>query len=241
MDRSVSKSCDIRQPVPFSVRGPTMITIDKEQNTGSGCSVIDIEFPVPSSIGEVTLRNYYAAWLCVLVRPCSISELVIRRTEHSCEGKTAPDTQASKVSSGVMAKTTAPRTQNGWVISIRCHKLMSHPHYEQGSQDFVSLPESLSAIKWDGLLAMRLVLFQPSPVWKTFHVEQIGLYHDAPRHAVPAKSDTCGSICRNSTLACLMHFQTQVALDQSRKVDSSGNKELPGLCSYEFCDLLADT
>ncbi|XP_063225939.1 nicolin-1-like [Bacillus rossius redtenbacheri] len=233
MDQKVSS--ELRQPVPFSVRGPTMITIDKEQNTGSGCSVIDIEFPVPSSIGEVTLINYYTAWLCVLVRPCSVSELVARRTEYSPEGNAATD-----AAGGATPKPSPPRTQDGWVMSIRCHTLMSHPHYEQGSQDFVSLPNSLSAVKWDGLLAMRLVLFQPSPVWKTFHMEQIALYHDAPRHAAPARGDASGSGRRSSTLVSLMHFQTQVALEQSRRVDAGGNKELPGPCSYEFCDLLAD-
>jgi hypothetical protein len=31
------------------------------------------------------------------------------------------------------------------------------------------------------VLAFRLVLRQPSPIWCTFHVEELNVYHDLPR------------------------------------------------------------
>lgn len=38
-----------------------------------------------------------------------------------------------------------------------------------------------SQVEWKNVLTFRLVLRQPSPVWRTFHVEELNVYHDLPR------------------------------------------------------------
>ena len=38
-----------------------------------------------------------------------------------------------------------------------------------------------SNIEWKNVLTLRLVLRQPSPVWRTFHIEELNVYHDLPR------------------------------------------------------------
>lgn len=50
-----------------------------------------------------------------------------------------------------------------------------------------------SLVDWSSLQAMRLLLQQPSPVWRTFHVEEMAVLRELPRrvprlHATPASS-----------------------------------------------------
>ncbi|XP_026287834.1 uncharacterized protein LOC113213100 isoform X3 [Frankliniella occidentalis] len=106
------------------------------------------------------------------------------------------------------------RKESGWVVAVARRVLMPSPHLETGSHDFVSIlatevgaSQSLfcptkatyhgtlgevkasnsvlqSTVPWTELVAMRLVLRQPSPSWHTFHVEEIHVFAEPPRRAV---------------------------------------------------------
>ncbi|XP_071439051.1 uncharacterized protein [Hetaerina americana] len=149
-----------RDPLDFSIRGPVAVSLDDEQLTSPGCSVIDLLFPTPTHVGELVFRNYYTGWISVLVRPVcmtsseSLDEVRSDRTKHA----------------------TSP-----WSVSIGRKTLMAQPHQEVGSHDLISVVATESVAPWIGLSAMRLVLRQPSPSWRTFLVEEVAVYRDLPR------------------------------------------------------------
>ncbi|KAM4652279.1 nicolin-1 [Discoglossus pictus] len=60
-----------------------------------------------------------------------------------------------------------------WRTCIRNMRLMSNPHTEEGSQDYVSLYKHQMLCDTDQVTAIRLVLRQPSPVWLNFNLEEL--------------------------------------------------------------------
>lgn len=58
---------------------------------------------------------------------------------------------------------------------------MPNPHLEHGSHDLVSLVATDSLIEWKKILAIRMYLYQPSPIWRTYYVGEINVYKDLPR------------------------------------------------------------
>ena len=52
------------------------------------------------------------------------------------------------------------------------------------------------------MLTLRLVLRQPSPVWRTFHIEDLNVYHDLPRR-VPRP-------IQHSHIIDLVHCQVRI-------------------------------
>lgn len=67
------------------------------------------------------------------------------------------------------------------MLAIPCRTLMPNPHLEHGSHDLVSLVATDSLIEWKKILAIRLYLHQPSPIWRTYYVGEINVYKDLPR------------------------------------------------------------
>ncbi|KAL1138833.1 hypothetical protein AAG570_008895 [Ranatra chinensis] len=57
-----------RCPVEFTVKGPRPFNISGELEHHNGCSLLDISFATPSTIGEIIFRNYYTAKISVLVK-----------------------------------------------------------------------------------------------------------------------------------------------------------------------------
>ncbi|XP_046406523.1 nicolin-1-like isoform X1 [Ischnura elegans] len=166
-----------RDPVEFSIRGPVAVSLDEEQLTSPGCSVIDLLFPAATHVGELVFRNYYSGWISVLVRPGSSS---------SAEGLDESRPDRSK------------HPSSSWCMSVGRKTLMPLPHQEIGSHDLVSVVATESAAPWIGLTAMRLVLRQPSPSWRTFLVEEVAVYRDLPRRlprpALPMHLTADGSL-----------------------------------------------
>lgn len=102
---------------------------------------------------------------------------------------------------------------------------MPYPHHETGSHDLVSICCSESCHEWRDLMAIRLVLRQPSPVWRTFHIEEINVYRDMPRFA-PGKDNEAES------LITLIKRQTINALKWAPTTEGQGQTG-----AYEFTSL----
>ena len=70
------------------------------------------------------------------------------------------------------------RARMDWVVAIRRRKLMENPHFETGSQDEVVILASESKIPLEDVTAMRFILRQPSPEWRTFSLEEISVFRE---------------------------------------------------------------
>ncbi|XP_060691226.1 nicolin-1 isoform X1 [Hemiscyllium ocellatum] len=63
-----------------------------------------------------------------------------------------------------------------WKTCIRDMCLMPNPHTENGSQDYFSIHRDQMLFEPDGVVTVRLILRQPSPVWLNFTIEDIKMY-----------------------------------------------------------------
>ena len=54
---------------------------------------------------------------------------------------------------------------------------MPDPHTESGSQDIIIIPAQESMVSLHDVTALRFILRQPSPNWKTFNIEEIAVSH----------------------------------------------------------------
>ncbi|XP_059505479.1 nicolin-1 [Stegostoma tigrinum] len=68
------------------------------------------------------------------------------------------------------------RKQLKWKTCIRNMCLMPNPHTENGSQDYFSIYRDQMLFEPDGVVTVRLILRQPSPVWLNFTIEDIKVY-----------------------------------------------------------------
>ncbi|XP_021917748.1 nicolin-1-like isoform X2 [Zootermopsis nevadensis] len=233
--------CEI---VEFSVKGPVAISLDEEEFTSPGCSVLDLQFSSPSQVGELVFRNYYTASLTVLARFDSGNSLQFTQghTAMSSNAGTSHGKLFVPTNKGTGSGMKLTEHVGGWVVVIPHRVLMPNPHLENGSHDFISVPATESQIEWKGVLTFRLVLRQPSPVWHTFHVEELNVYRDLPRR-VPRPVQHSNSVvdpfhCQYDTLLTMVCHQTVAALHWVREPkDSSTVKDNTGPCGYEFFSL----
>ncbi|XP_046986212.1 nicolin-1-like [Schistocerca americana] len=185
-----------RETVEFSVKGPIAVSLDEEQVTSHGCSVVELQFQGPSQVGELVFRNYYTAWLTVLVRTA-----------------VSGDANATNASSSAASATKDDSAE--WQVGIPQRILMPNPHLEPGSHDLFSIPATESLLEWNNLLALRLVLRQPSPVWRTFHVEELNVFRDPPRRGPrPIQKTSTGSSAyiKEVSLTTVIQCQTVESL-----------------------------
>jgi len=83
-----------------------------------------------------------------------------------------------------------------WVVSVQCRDLMPDPHGEAGSQDVVVLSASESLVPMHNITALRFLLRQPSPNWRTFGIDDIEVFRSpvtSRRAAAAAKRQTGGA------------------------------------------------
>ncbi|XP_053159502.1 nicolin-1 isoform X1 [Hemicordylus capensis] len=76
-----------------------------------------------------------------------------------------------------------------WVTCLRNYCLMPNPHTEEGSQNYYSLCRHQMLCDVDRVVAMRLILRQPSPVWVHFSIEELRLIprdQKSPQKGLPA-------------------------------------------------------
>ncbi|XP_059083765.1 nicolin-1-like isoform X2 [Tigriopus californicus] len=145
---------------------------------------------------------------------------------------------------------TSSKSLSDWVVSLQSKVLMPDPHSELGSQDVGVVPSSESLAPWHDITAMRFLLRQPSPNWKTFNLEDIMVFRYPLGNAkgLSLRSPTLGTVpereandqeCRpKSELESLIQ-QTQSLLMESLRIHNGEirNNENPGHSVYEIMSL----
>ena len=165
-----------RVTIPFSQRGPIPIQLeDSYSGTPTGCAVIDIIFPQGEEISEVRFKNSYTAWLTILVKfdQSSHPQFTPRR-----ETLVRGDANGSQDGAAKVGEVVSGRARMEWVVAIRRRRLMENPHYEGGSQDEIVIPASESKVPLEEVIAMRFIMRQPSPEWRTFSLEDIAVFRE---------------------------------------------------------------
>lgn len=112
---------------------------------------------------------------------------------------------------------------------------MSNPHLEHGSHDLVSLVATDSLIEWKKILAIRLYLHQPSPIWRTYYVGEINVYKDLPRlgskmskqQRKAAKPDTSSATVANRIIHVLKRQTTQSIQWKPSEVNTANIFQMP--------------
>lgn len=157
------------RPLHCSIKNPVLLTVEDQKNVfHSGCKVIDVTFPnvstpetqtVPISfcerVGEICFKNYYTAYVSIRVK-----------------FKAAPDngTESGEIK---------------WKNCVRRMRLMPSPHKESGSQDYFAISKKQFSFDISNISAMRIILQQPSPVWKEFRIEDLRLYRSSEMLSKP--------------------------------------------------------
>ena len=80
---------------------------------------------------------------------------------------------------GKVGEVVSGRARMEWVVAVKRKNLMENPHYETGSQDEVVILASESKVSLEDVTAMRFILRQPSPEWRTFSLEEISVYKES--------------------------------------------------------------
>lgn len=140
------------RPIHCTIKNPVPINIaDAKNEFHSGCKIIDITFPNVTNpeVGEIHFKNSYVAYLSVRVKQ-----------------KPVPQEPGSD----------AGTPEIKWRTCVRRMRLMPNPHCEAGSQDYYCISQKHFGFDLTQLTGMRLILQQPSPVWKDFRLEEIKLY-----------------------------------------------------------------
>ncbi|KAL7638383.1 UNVERIFIED_CONTAM: hypothetical protein RMT77_010953 [Armadillidium vulgare] len=199
-----------REEVPFVLHGPTPITLEGgSQPAKVGCQALIITFKQTTQVGEISFRNYYT-W--------GVSVHVLRCRNKQTGGE--PEVNW--------------RDPSAWQVALAQKIIMPHPHTEAGSHDHVSITCLESAVEWQDVAAMRLILRQPSPAWNSFGIEHLTVYRELPRlppYSVPMKQGKSHQL-EMSTLDKLI-LQTNKALSK----DSTGTEDNLPLKGYEISTL----
>ncbi|XP_025198271.1 uncharacterized protein LOC112596708 isoform X1 [Melanaphis sacchari] len=115
---------------------------------------------------------------------CSYIELKLQK--HSKVGEiTFRNYYTASVSVLLLRSNTLqgpPMGSRNWEVGIKNRTLMNQPHCENGAQDYFSL---FFTEAWNNVSKLKIILRQPSPMCKTFHLEEIKLYADVPRFSRP--------------------------------------------------------
>lgn len=116
----------------------------------SGVQVVDVlPAVVPCTIGSISLKNFYTAFLTIRVK---IRNEVEKGGVKKDDGK--------------------------WKTCLHQYQLMPNPHCETGSQDFFTISHKKMLFTPKDVTAVRFILQQPSPVWNSFKIENISLSSD---------------------------------------------------------------
>lgn len=75
----------------------------------------------------------------------------------------------------ILFPVTGSKSLSDWVVSVQNKELMPDPHSETGSEDRVIIASSDSLVPLHEITALRFLLRQPSPNWKTFSLEDISV------------------------------------------------------------------
>ncbi|KAK3101124.1 hypothetical protein FSP39_001126 [Pinctada imbricata] len=139
------------RPMNCNIKAPVVLTVEENKSTfHSGCRVIDISFPSIAN-PEVAEIHFKNFYTAYI---------------------------------SVRVKFKAP-PENGepgdmkWKTCLRRMRLMPNPHTEAGSQDYFCISRKQLSCDLTNISGLRLILQQPSPVWKEFRIEDLKLYRSS--------------------------------------------------------------
>lgn len=148
------------KPLGCTIKPPVSIITETGKGFPSqtGVKIIDITFPsiVNPEVGEIRFQNYYVAFLTVKAK--------IKLTEQTPREGT---------------------NDQGWRIALHKFQLMPDPHCEPGAQDVFCLTRKHFLCDMTNVVSVRLILQQPSPVWKEFKIEDLKLFRMSSGLRVP--------------------------------------------------------
>ena len=181
----------VDRPLHAHIKNPVILTIsDGKNDFHSGCKVIDINFPniTNPEVGEIHFKNSYTALITIKAK---------LKTPENGESAAAGDSK--------------------WKTCVRRFRLMPNPHMEEGSQEYFCVGKKQFMIELSNVIAIRVILQQPSPVWKDFRIEDLKLYRTSEMNKPPPlpswltedsgktkKSDTVPNL--ESISSCLQHL-----------------------------------
>ncbi|XP_069101109.1 nicolin-1-like isoform X3 [Argopecten irradians] len=199
------------RPIHCTIKNPVPINIaDAKNEFHSGCKIIDITFPNVTNpeVGEIHFKNSYVAYLSVRVKQ-----------------KPVPQEPGSD----------AGTPEIKWRTCVRRMRLMPNPHCEAGSQDYYCISQKHFGFDLTQLTGMRLILQQPSPVWKDFRLEEIKLYRTTESNRPqPLPAWLIEEASNSSSKKRIEHFDSSVSYDEETDVaplQNGGN--VPGLGSVD--------
>ncbi|XP_033746575.1 nicolin-1-like isoform X1 [Pecten maximus] len=193
------------RPIHCNIKNPVVVNIaDAKNEFHSGCKIIDITFPnvtnpesttilsICDRVGEIHFKNSYVAYLTVRVKQ-----------------KPAPSEPGSD--SGT------PEIK--WRTCVQRMRLMSNPHCEAGSQDYYCISQKHFSFDLTQLTGMRLILQQPSPVWKDFRLEEIKLYRSSESNRPqPLPAWLIEEASNSSSKKRIEHFDSSVSYEEEADV-----------------------
>lgn len=153
------------KPLSCTIKPAVGLTAESGKTGQFGCKIIDISFPSIVNpelsednvgIGEIHFQNYYVAYVSVKAK--------IKLTEDTPREGT---------------------NDQGWRLVVRRFKLMPDPHSETGAQDVFRLTGKHFFCNITNIVSLRIILQQPSPIWKEFKLEDIKLFRKQNGGRVP--------------------------------------------------------
>ncbi|KAL3852517.1 hypothetical protein ACJMK2_016145, partial [Sinanodonta woodiana] len=146
--RSEDKSTNMSErPINCTIKQPVLLTItDTKSEFHSGCRVLDISF---SNVVNPEVGE-------IQFKNYYVAYLTVK----------------AKFKSGADTK----EGENKWRTCVKRMRLMPNAHAETGSQDYFCVSRKHMAFELVNISALRLILQQPSPVWKDFKIEELRLF-----------------------------------------------------------------
>ena len=242
----VQNFCE-RKMINFSVWGPINIILDENNTCNSGCSVLDLIMPAPSQISEIVFQNFYTSSITVLAYfekdihiqltnkcPSALDNKVIGPLPGGVKTLSLCSNGNQCIPSATVSNSYTNICE--WIVAVPHKVLMPNPHYENGSQDYISITSSESFVALQDVRALRLILHQPSPIWHTFYVEELKIYSEmACNNSTPHISGIPTLVDQYPFLA-LLRCQTMGTIfkKSNMKANAPNNMEIP---NYEFFNL----
>ncbi|XP_052781559.1 nicolin-1-like isoform X2 [Mya arenaria] len=158
------------RPLHCTIKNPVLITLtDLKSEFHSGCRIIDVSLSniINPEKSQLSLKSKSKA---------KKNDEVERVGEiHFKNSYTAYLT--------VKAKSKIQDSKDGgevkWRTCVRKMRLMPSPHVEAGSQDFFVITRKQMSFDLVNVSALRLILQQPSPVWKEFKIEDLKIFRSS--------------------------------------------------------------
>ncbi|PAA55281.1 hypothetical protein BOX15_Mlig013537g3, partial [Macrostomum lignano] len=164
--------------VPLNVGPPHPCQLEGVKQTASGCIIKEVTFIGVGrvDIDEIRFRNCHTGFISIRVR-------YAQQPQHP-----PPPPSASSGGRRSAAAAAAAASPGEWRTCLHRRRLMPDPHSELGglAQFRFGQPDWQAPVT--GVAAVRLVLMQPSPVWREFGIEalQIVRRHAGARAAPPS-------------------------------------------------------